>query len=101
MLAKHQEESKKKHEEAAKQLAAEKAQYAEKVRQYYASYDAQCPNRKCRAPLRTKGYSASKYVGCARCQARFTAGRARALGPPPPPPFRSGNRSIFGGLFGH
>jgi hypothetical protein len=99
MLAMRQEESRKKHEEEAKQLAIDRAKYDEWVEKYLEHYDGQCPNPRCRAPLRTKGNSASKYVGCARCQFRFMAGRARALGPPKPPPFRSGNQSILGKLF--
>jgi hypothetical protein len=99
MLAMRQEESKKRHEEEAKQLAIARAKYDELVEKYRAQYDAQCPNPRCRAPLRTRGNPSSKYVGCARCQFRFMAGRARALGPPPPPPFRSGNQSVLQRLF--
>jgi hypothetical protein len=99
MLAVRQEETRKRHEEEAKQLAIEKAKYDEAVQKYYQQYDGQCPNPKCRAPLRTAQFSSSKYVGCARCQMRFPAGRARALGPPPPPAFRSPHHSVLGALF--
>ena len=101
MLAKRQEESKKKKEEQAELLAEQKAHYDEQVRKYYEFYDGQCPNPRCHAPLRTKGNVATKYVSCARCHARFTAGRARALGPPRLPPFRPAGQSFFGKLFGH
>jgi hypothetical protein len=100
MLAHRREEAKKKAEEKARQLAIEKAEYEEQVAKFLAHYDGQCPNPRCHAPLRTKGNSSTKYVGCARCGSRFTAGRARALGTPSPPPFRSGNQSIFARLFG-
>jgi hypothetical protein len=100
MLAHRREEAKEKAEENARQLAIEKADYEERVAKFLANYDATCPNPRCHAPLRTKGYPSGKYVGCARCGSRFTAGRARALGAPSPPPFRPGNQSIFGRLFG-
>jgi hypothetical protein len=99
LFAHRQEESRKRHEEEKQQLAEQKAQYDEQVEKFLAYYDAQCCNPKCRAPLRTKGISAGKYVGCARCQFRFMAGRARALGPPRPPPFRPSGQSVFQKLF--
>jgi hypothetical protein len=99
ILARRQEASQKKHEEDAKQLAAEKARYDEWVQKFLEHYDAQCPNPRCRAPLRTRNLSLNKSVSCARCQFVFTVRRARALGPPRPPPFRPSHRSIFGGLF--
>lgn len=97
-LARRQEEAKKRHEEEARQLAIDKAKYDEWVRKFREHYDAQCP--KCHTPLRTRNRSVNKSFACARCQSVFTVRRARALGPPKPPPFRPSNRSIWGRLFG-
>lgn len=100
LLAQRQEAAKKKHDEEAKQLAEEKAKYEARAAKFREFYDAMCPNQRCRAPLNLKIYPPTKVMHCVRCRTSFKVYQARLLGRPEPPPFRSGNRSIFGGMFG-
>jgi hypothetical protein len=97
ILARRKEEAEKRREEAAQQLAADKAKYDEWVQKFREHYDAQCP--RCHAPLRTRNHSVNKSVACAKCQFVFTVRRARALGPPKPPPFHPAHRSLWGQIF--
>ena len=48
-------------------------------------YNAQCPNPRCRRPLRISDRLKHERFRCPQCQEIFTGGRARALGTPPMP----------------